>query len=252
MDKKTKNNKIVVGMTHEALDPVGKEDGDVNNDGKKDDTDDYLMKRRKAIGAAMKKKLKEERASLSEVMTDAEDEKEIKEKKVKNTVKINPNLGEAVEEIGGTLIEEIEVDEMEVVVQETYDELIEEGYSEDDVEFGIEKVLNTIDEASDSYYDDAVKAGKKKRSMKDRLKSAAKKAITGVARAAGKAMRAKAAVQAAPDRAKAKAKSLADRVKKVAKAGYESGRGPVEKKTTAYRGAGAGRKEKVTEMNQTL
>ena len=139
MDKKTKNNKIVVGMTHEALDPVGKEDGDVNNDGKKDDTDDYLMKRRKAIGAAMKKKLKEERASLSEVMTDAEDEKEIKEKKVKNTVKINPNLGEAVEEIGGTLIEEIEVDEMEVVVQEAYDELIEEGYSEDDVEFGIEK-----------------------------------------------------------------------------------------------------------------
>ena len=114
----------------------------------------------------------------------------------------------------------------------------------------LRKDLNTIDEASDSYYDDAVKAGKKKRSMKDRLKSAAKKAITGVARAAGKAMRAKAAVQAAPDRAKAKAKSLADRVKKVAKAGYESGRGPVEKKTTAYRGAGAGRKEKVTEMNQ--
>ena len=237
-------------LTKEAMDPVGKEDGDVNNDGKKDDTDDYLMKRRKAIGAAMKKKLKEERASLSEVMTDDEDEKEIKEKKVKNTVKINPNLGEAVEEIGGTLIEQIEVDEMEVVVQEAYDELIEEGYSEDDVEFGIEKALSTIDEASDSYYDDAVKAGKQKRSMKDRLKSAAKKAIGGVARAAGKAMKAKAAVQAAPDKAKAKVKSLADRVKNVAKAGYESGRGPVEPKTTAYRGAGAGRKEKVTEANQ--
>ena len=59
----------------EALDPVGKEDGDVNNDGKKDDTDSYLMKRRKAIGSAMKKRLKEERASLSEVMTDKEDEK---------------------------------------------------------------------------------------------------------------------------------------------------------------------------------
>jgi hypothetical protein len=29
----------------EALDPVGKEDGDVNNDGKKDSTDSYLMKR---------------------------------------------------------------------------------------------------------------------------------------------------------------------------------------------------------------
>ena len=62
MDKKTKNNKIVVGMTHEALDPVGKEDGDVNNDGKKDSTDKYLMKRRAAIGKAMAstKKMKEE------------------------------------------------------------------------------------------------------------------------------------------------------------------------------------------------
>ena len=36
-------------------------------------TDSYLMKRRKAIGSAMKKRLKEERASLSEVMTDKED-----------------------------------------------------------------------------------------------------------------------------------------------------------------------------------
>ena len=31
------------------MDPVGKEDGDINND-KKDSTDSYLMKRRKAIG----------------------------------------------------------------------------------------------------------------------------------------------------------------------------------------------------------
>ena len=37
------------------LDPVGKEDSDVDNDGKVDDTDSYLMKRRKAIAKAMKK-----------------------------------------------------------------------------------------------------------------------------------------------------------------------------------------------------
>ena len=42
------------------LDPVGKEDADVDNDGKVDDTDSYLMKRRKAIGKAMGKKMKEE------------------------------------------------------------------------------------------------------------------------------------------------------------------------------------------------
>ena len=96
----------------EALDPVGKEDGDVNNDGKKDDTDSYLMKRRKAIGSAMKKRLKEERASLSEVMTDKEDEKKVVEKRINNKVTINPKLSEAVEELGGEVLEMVEIDEM--------------------------------------------------------------------------------------------------------------------------------------------
>ena len=58
----------------ESLDPVGKEDSDVNNDGKKDGTDKYLMNRRKAIGKAMSKKkgmkeaLSDWRTDLSEVM----------------------------------------------------------------------------------------------------------------------------------------------------------------------------------------
>ena len=43
-------------MKVEAMDPVGKEDGDVNNDGKKDGTDKYLANRRKAIGKAIAKK----------------------------------------------------------------------------------------------------------------------------------------------------------------------------------------------------
>jgi|5B_taG_2_1085324.scaffolds.fasta_scaffold07884_3 hypothetical protein len=247
-------------LTKEGLDPVGKEDGDVNNDGKKDSTDSYLMKRRKAIGNAMKKKMKEQREfaeeSLTEVMTDEMDDKPIKEKKVKNKITINPKLGEAVEELGGTLIEEIEVDELDVIVETVYEELIGEGFSEDEVEYGIETALNTLDEG---YYDSAVASSKAaaaknrgetpKKSMKDRLKSAAKKAIGGTARAVGKAMKAKAAVQAAPERAKSKMTSMADRVKRIAKAGYESGRGPVEKKSkgTSYRGAGVGRKEKIGE-----
>ena len=37
----------------EALDPVGQEDGDVNNDGKKDKTDKYLKNRRRAISKAI-------------------------------------------------------------------------------------------------------------------------------------------------------------------------------------------------------
>ena len=155
----------------EGLDPVGKEDGDVNNDGKKDSSDKYLMKRRAAIGKAMAstKKMKEEtevseekkplpktkmfrkagnlsrdaistpippekrqkahersgkiikvlnreeysswRNDLSEVMTDDISDKPIKEKKVSNTIKINPKLGEAIEAMGGELLEATEVDE---------------------------------------------------------------------------------------------------------------------------------------------
>ena len=280
----------------EKLDPVGKEDGDVDNDGDKDSSDKYLLKRRKAIGKAMKKRMSEGkysssvratyggktetfpvevykkkskpvqvktaegfsnwRGDLTEIMTDTEDEKQIKEKSgIKNKVKINPKLGEAIEEIGGTLLEEIEIDEMDYVIESVYDELIEEGYSQDEVEYGIDTALNTIEEG---YYDSAVAASKAaaaknrgetpKRSMKDRLKSAAKKAIMGTARAAGRAMKAKAKVQAAPGRAKAKVRSIADRVKSAAKAGYAQGRGPVEKKSkSAYRGAGVGRKEKLGE-----
>jgi hypothetical protein len=43
------------------LDPVGKEDGDIDNDGDKDSSDEYLAKRRKAIGKAMGKDDKEQK-----------------------------------------------------------------------------------------------------------------------------------------------------------------------------------------------
>jgi hypothetical protein len=49
-----------------ALDPVGKEDSDVNNDGKVDGTDKYLLNRRKAIGKAIgKKKVNEDVETLT-------------------------------------------------------------------------------------------------------------------------------------------------------------------------------------------
>ena len=61
-----------------GLDPVGKEDGDINNDGKKDKTDKYLMNRRKAIGKAIA-------ASEDKVWTDFKglvEKKEAEEKKI--------------------------------------------------------------------------------------------------------------------------------------------------------------------------
>ena len=258
-------------IRNEALDPVGKEDGDVNNDGKKDDTDSYLMKRRKAIGKAIKKKkgikeghcdeegvecsdvekkkdskksMKEGyhnwRQDLIEVMDDVEDQKEVKEKKVNNKIKINPELGEAVEEIGGTLIEMIEVDEMDVLIESVYEELIEEGYSEDDVEEAIEFALTEdINEASDKYYDSAVKASKKAgakikraemvkkakgrlrflgRKAKEKVGSAKKKAGMASAQAQVAAYnKAREAAQTAGDTARRAKKKVEDAPKKAKK-----------------------------------
>lgn len=58
----------ITRKTNEALDPVGKEDSDVNNDGKTDKTDKYLLKRRKAISKTMHKEGQSE--SLSDLVKD--------------------------------------------------------------------------------------------------------------------------------------------------------------------------------------
>ena len=49
------------------------------------------------------------RQELTEVMTDKEDDKKVTEKKVKNKIVINPKLGEAVEALGGELLEMVEM-----------------------------------------------------------------------------------------------------------------------------------------------
>ena len=55
--KKTFNlQEMVIEVLEEKLDPIGKEDADVNNDGKVDKTDDYLKNRRKAVSKAISKK----------------------------------------------------------------------------------------------------------------------------------------------------------------------------------------------------
>ncbi len=108
----------------EALDPVGKEDSDIDNDGDTDSSDKYLHKRRKAIGKAIAKKNVKEgfsnwRQDLSEVMDDIEANKQIKEKKVNNKIKINPEMKEAVEQLGGELVEMVELDEKTLTSAET-------------------------------------------------------------------------------------------------------------------------------------
>ena len=77
------------------LDPVGKEDGDINNDGKKDKTDSYLKNRREKIGKAI---AKEEFIHEISVELNGEKEKEFDVMKGKNKIKINPKLGEQMQD----------------------------------------------------------------------------------------------------------------------------------------------------------
>ncbi len=117
IDKKTKG-KHIPGMTRESLDPVGKEDKDIDNDGDHDKSDKYLLNRRKVRGTAIatrKESFSNWRQDLAEVMDKIEKEEEhnqIKEKKnINNKVVINPDFKEAVEDLGGVLLETVEVDE---------------------------------------------------------------------------------------------------------------------------------------------
>ena len=59
IDKEIKKEMGKLGIK-EKLDPVGKADGDIDNDGDKDSSDKYLAKRRKAISKAIAKDKNEE------------------------------------------------------------------------------------------------------------------------------------------------------------------------------------------------
>ena len=242
--EKKKGEQTAATKSGKGLDPVGKEDSDVDNDGKHNTkTDKYLMKRRNAIGKAMSKrkdkvseskdievpskdlkgavkkavkridnnvsgdidkndksmgyygefvpsadgkkkivtKIGEGFSNWREEFVSEVEEKEtddipqIKEKKVTNKVKINPEMKEAVEEIGGTLLESIEIDEFDFIIEGVYDELLEEGFSEDEIEESIEYAL----EAKVTMGHDTEGGGAPR--MRDKLKSKAKEFLAKAA-----------------------------------------------------------------------
>jgi len=84
------------------LDPVGKEDADVDNDGDVDKTDKYLIKRRKAIGSAIRKradkKIKEAFLADGTTTTEPKNPTKITGKGVDNyasgAVKLSPDDGQ--------------------------------------------------------------------------------------------------------------------------------------------------------------
>jgi len=146
--EKKKGEQTAATKSGKGLDPVGREDKDIDNDGDHDKSDKYLLNRRKVRSAAIDKKDVKEgfsnwRMELFEVEGETEDKTmpQIKEKNIKNKVVINPEIKEAIEEIGGTLLEAVEIDEIDYLINEVYDELSEEGYEDDDIEDALEYAL---------------------------------------------------------------------------------------------------------------
>jgi len=219
--KKTKAHKDMVAAARkkfdEALDPVGQEDADIDNDGKKNTkSDKYLHNRRKVVGKAIQKEgFSDWRQDLSEVIGDVKkndnksEDIKVTEKQITNKIKINPTLGEAVEELGGTLLEMVEVENadcilddlsesevfllsdklIEEVVEEFFFECIQEGYDTEEVE---NVLIESIDVSSALLTEAKVTLGHDTDIKSDRLakvKSAVKKVARGVGRAAGAAVR---------------------------------------------------------------
>jgi len=237
-------------MKNEALDPVGQEDSDIDNDGDTDKSDKYLHKRRKAIGKAIaknrvtKESFSNWRHELFEVMDDDVDSKPIKEKKIENKVKINPDIKESVEDLGGFLIEMVEIDEVDYIVESVYNELLDEGYEEDDIEEAIEYALT---EATVTYGHDTDKP------YQHQKKSGAGRLIKAVGRLARQKLTSKmsgakkAAKQAVITGARKIAKGALGVARKMEGGDKKPSTAHTKTRTAStYRGAGAGTKEKVS------
>ena len=173
------------------------------------------------------------RQDLSEVMDDIENAQKIKEKKVNNKIKVNPKLSEAVEEIGGTLLEMVEIDEFDFIVEDVYVELLGEGYEEDDIEEALEYALI---EAKVTFGHDTPSTEKKR----EGLLSIAKRKLSGAKASA------KAAVAGGARKVAKGALGVARKME-----GGDKTPKTAERKPSIYRGAGVGQKERVSSGSYT-
>ena len=105
--KGSQTARVVAGK---GLDPVGQEDGDVDNDGDKDKSDKYLMKRRNAIGNAIATR-KEEFIHEAETEDSNTKKIDVMKKGKKNKVTVAPAQDKSIglmnhQELEGELIAE--------------------------------------------------------------------------------------------------------------------------------------------------
>lgn len=212
--KRPNVSSVEISSNQPRLDPVGREDSDINNDGKVNSTDDYLRNRREKIGAAMANRkshgMSESRSNwredLQEVMSHVNDEnksrekKQIKEREVDNykdnTVQMLPTFTEETEISGSYLLEELHDAELifldtriiEQVVTEHFMECLEEGYELDEI-YGA--LMESIDESMQIVLDEATVTSdsdrrvQRKKGILSKIKGAAKSVYRNLAKGAG-------------------------------------------------------------------
>jgi hypothetical protein len=304
-------------ITKEALDPVGKEDSDVDNDGKKNTKKDrYLMNRRETIAKSIatqqeakevkkwwdddgdgkgweegevsgkfKGKKKSAKTRTEEFIREVSakdmggkesDQPKISDKSVKNKITINPNINidEAVEKLGGQLIETVEFegildslsnaeilfledDLLEETVYEAFVELLDEGYDIEEVKESllesISASLSILSEAKVTFgHDTKVQRREGKlRKIGSAVKSASKAQLHriryGKSGQPSVAKRVASSLKSGLKKAVAKgARAVAKGALGVARKAEKSTPKQTQRKPSTYRGAGAGQKEKVS------
>jgi len=80
VEEMTSKEKMKKGLYNSKLDPVGQEDGDIDNDGDKDKSDRYLHNRRKKITKAIKGKKGEEMATMNPKLDTSKDKAPVEAK----------------------------------------------------------------------------------------------------------------------------------------------------------------------------
>jgi hypothetical protein len=239
-----------IATRKEALDPVGKEDDDIDNDGDVDKSDSYLKNRRRVRAKAIHKEgFSNWREDLIEVAAKIEKPEKVTEKEVNNKISINPTLDlgdgvrESVENLGGTLLEVVEIDEVDAIVDSVYGELLEEGYDENDIEEAIEYALT---EAEVTYGHDTFTREKKKGNLVGAVARLARQKLSSKVRGAKKA-----AAGAIASGARKVAKGALGVARKMEGDKKPSTAHTKTRAASSYRGSGVGRKERVSSGSYT-
>jgi len=196
------NLKKLAGKATKRIDADN--DGDVDKDDPKEKGMGEFVPSvdgKKKLRTSVKTESYSWRKDLAEIMADDIYSKPIKEKKVNNKIKINPKLGESLEQLGGELIEMVEVDEFDCIVEEVYQGLLSEGYNE---QLATDAIVYGIEEAKVTYGHDTEDRTERTR---DKLKKKAKGFLGRIAyKAYNKARDLKRAAEPAVQRAKTSAK----------------------------------------------